>query len=150
MDEIVLSADKWATIIVAILGALGLFIVNIYQAFKTRAETKEISRKQRDVLDQFKNDGGASLKDATDRIEAQLKTIRGELSFQRREILRLAEVDDQDREFAGEVHKDLKKGLESIQKSLADHIADTPKVISKAQDEVLKMFEKRKKNATEQ
>lgn len=127
-----------------------MFIVNLHQALKTRAETKEISRKQRAVLDQFKNNGGSSLKDATDRIEISLETIRGELSFQRREILRLAEVDDRDREMASETHKDLKKSLDSINKNLKEHIDDTPNVVSKAQTEVLAILEKRKNNAVEQ
>lgn len=168
MDEVILGANQWAAIIVAVLGAFGLFIANLFQAMKARAEAqktreeaKEISKRQEAVLSQFKNNGGSSIKDATDRIEnqliessnrieAQLKTIRGELGFQRREILRLAEVDDQDREFANEIHKDIRKSLEKIEIDLKSHIDDTPNVVGRAQKEVLDILEKRKQDATKQ
>ena len=160
VDEILLGAKEWTAIIVAILGAFGLFIANLVQAIKaradaqkTRAEAQEIRIRQQAVLDQFSNNGGATMKDATDRIEiqitettghleAQLKTIRSELGFQRREILRLAEVDDQDRELANEMHKDIKKSLGEIKQDLKAHIDDTPNVVSKVQKEVLEILEK--------
>ena len=149
MDEIILSADKWAAIIAVVLGALGLFIANLFQAIKTRAEAKktraeaeQISKHQQEVLDQFKNNGGSTMKDATDRIEqnlkdvsgrleAQLRTIRGELGFQRREILRLAEVDDQDRELANEGLKDMRRLMGNIEADLKRHVDDVPNVLSK-------------------
>ena len=149
MDEIILSADKWAAIIAVILGALGLFIANLFQAIKTRAEahktraeTGEIMKHQKEVLDQFKNNGGSTMKDATDRIEqnlkdvsgrleASLRTIRCELAFQRRETLRLAEVDDQDRELANEIYKDMRRLMGNLDQDLKRHIEDVPNVISK-------------------
>lgn len=165
MDEILLGAKEWTAIIVAILGAFGLFIANLVQvikaraeAQKTRAEALEIGKRQQQVLDQFQNNGGSTLKDATDRIEthlmestgrleSQLKTIRSELGFQRREILRLAEVDDQDRELANEVHRDIRNTLGDIRKDLKDHMDDTPNVVSRAQKEVLDILEKRNQDA---
>lgn len=168
MDEVILGANQWAAIIVAVLGAFGLFIANLFQAMKSRAEAqktreeaKEISKRQEAVLNQFKKNGGSSMKDATDRIEiqlaeisnrieTQLQTIRGELGFQRREILRLAEVDDQDRELANEIHKDIRKSLGKIETDLKSHIDDTPSVVSKAQKEVLDILEKRKEDAAKQ
>lgn len=149
MDEVILGANQWAGIITVVLGAFGLFIANLSQAIKARAEaqktreeTEEIKKRQQQVLDQFKNNGGASMKDATDRIEthlmeitdrieAQLTTIRGELGFQRREILRLAEVDDQDRELANEIHKDIRSSLGKIEVDLKTHIAEVPNTLTK-------------------
>lgn len=168
MDEVILGANQWAAIITAVLGAFGLFIANLFQAMKARAEAqktreeaKEINKRQEALLSQFKNNGGSSMKDATDRIEsqltetfnrieAQLKTIRGELGFQRREILRLAEVDDQDRELTNEIYKDIRKSFGKIETDLKNHIDDTPNVVDKAKKEVLDTVEKRKKDATKQ
>lgn len=157
MDEVILGANQWVAIITAVLGAFGLFIANLFQAMKARAEAqktreeaKEISKRQEAVLSQFKNNGGSSMKDATDRIEAQLKTIRGELGFQRREILRLAEVDDQDRELTNEIYKDIQKSFGKIETDLKNHIDDTPNVVDRAQKEVLDILKKRKQDATKQ
>lgn len=157
MDEVILGASQWSAIIAAVLGAFGLFIANLFQAMKARAEAqktreeaKEISKRQEAVLSQFKNNGGSSMKDATDRIEAQLKTIRGELGFQRREILRLAEVDDQDRELTNEIYKDIQKSFGKIETDLKNHIDDTPNVVDRAQKEVLDILKKRKQDATKQ
>lgn len=171
MDEVILGANQWAAIIVAVLGAFGLFIANLFQAMKARAEaqktreeTKEISKRQEAVLSQFKNNGGSSMKDATDRIEsqltetsnrieAQLKTIRGELGFQRREILRLAEVDDQDRELANEVHKDIRRIMSSIEQDLKRHIDEVPNVLSNVKKDIIETLEhdeRGQQNATKQ
>lgn len=164
MDEIILGANQLAAILAVVLGAFGLFIANLFQAIKakaeaqkTRAEAAEIKKNQKQVLDQFKNNGGSTLKDATDRIEenlkdatgrleAQLRTIRGELGFQRREIIRLAEVDVQDRELAHEVHKDLKRLMVNVEDDLKKHITSLPVVLENTKTEILKsLVEKEQK-----
>ena len=157
MDEVILGANQWVAIITAVLGGFGLFIANLFQAMKARAEAqktreeaKEISKHQEAVLSQFKNNGGSSMKDATDRIEAQLKTIRGELGFQRREILRLAEVDDQDRELTNEIYKDIQKSFVKIETDLKNHIDNTSNAVDRVQKEVLDILKKRKQDATKQ
>lgn len=168
MDEILLGTKEWVAIFVTVLGAFGLFIANLAQiiktkaeAKKTRAETEEIKKRQQSVLDQFQNNGGSTLKDATDRIEdhlketaaslnGQLEIIRGELGFQRREILRLAEVDDKDRELASEVHREIRNGIGEIKNTLTDHINDTPNIIAIAQKEVFDTLEKRERDAIKQ
>lgn len=170
VDEIIKNIGELAGIAAVILGAFGLFIANLSQSIKARseaqktnAEAQEIRKHQKEVLDQFKTNGGSTMKDATDRIEtdlkefskrmdSQLKNIRGEMSFQRREILRLAEVDDNDREATNELNKELKRGMSSIERNLQNHIDDVPNVITKVKTQVLETLndEKRGQHAIRQ
>jgi uncharacterized protein (DUF885 family) len=163
VGEIALGPQEWAAIVAVILGAFGLFIANLFQAMKARAEAQktnaeaqEIRKHQKEVLAQFENNGGSTLKDATDRIEqnlkdvsgrleAQLRTIRGELGFQRREILRLAEVDDQDRDLTNEAQREIKKLMSGIQEDLKRHVDDVPNVLDKTKKEILATIESEEK-----
>ena len=125
------TAAEWAII----LGALGAFVGSIVASLKVLAEITEIrarvhesDRKRDETLKvaqataaQLTNNGGASVRDAIDRIEQNQATLRAEVAGVRdaigdvkadvrgvkRDVGRLADQDTTDRTESNEAHKRL-------------------------------------------
>ena len=136
------TAAEWAII----LGALGAFVGSIVASLKVLAEVAEIrarvheAEKTRDqtlaaaqaTAAQLTNDGGASVRDAIDRIEQTQATLRAEVAGVRdavgdvkadvrgvkRDVGRLADQDTTDRTEASKAHERIDARIDWLRDTL--------------------------------
>ncbi len=151
--------------IVALLGAIGLFWKQLFEAKKSNAEalelrykTKAIQDSQTKILSEFQNNGGSTMKDSVDlikkdnakvvesiaRIEELLNNTNKDIRGLKRDIGRLGDVDVLDRQEAEKEHSRFYELIETLQKQLIAHIDEVPIVIQKAQEDTLKRLEEKR------
>lgn len=148
----------WIGLILAVLASIGAFITTIVNVKKTSAETRkltanqldlhagqgEIKETQEQVLAQFKNNGGSTLKDSTDKIEELIHETRSDLRGIRRDIGRLSDVDKEDRDRAVRENEKIYAIIAENQNELKRHIDEVPVILEKHQKETLKFIEEKK------
>ena len=153
----------WVTMIIMILGAIGTLITVLVTARKTSIEATNLKNqqklsenKQQKILDQFSTNGGSTMKDAVNRVEKKLTDILLEQSGMKKDIGRLADVDNIDREISSKESDRFFNLLESTQtqiretqKQISSHIQEVPKILKDSQELTLKLLEDRK-NDTKQ
>lgn len=175
MDEARVIYDitaLWVTLSITVATTLGVLITQIVNARKTMVETKSLQQKQNtlaegqeQILGQFKNNGGSTLKDANDDLKAVTARIekileenskaisdmqelqhetRSDIQGIRRDAGRLADVDMEDRQRAVREHAEIVRLIDENRKDLSSHIAEVPGVINQIKEDILKAIEEKK------
>ena len=135
-------------LIISVMTAIGALITVVVNAKKTATETKVLQEQQHDlkegqnkVLAQFKNNGGSTMKDATDKIEVLLHETRADIRGMQKDIGRLAEVDMEDRQRAVREHERIYEAIAEVRNEVQEHIKEVPLVLKKSQEETIRMIQ---------